>query len=224
MQKLFTSRFGGVSQAPFDSLNLGFHVNDNPLHVEQNRALLKKQLGVSSLVFMNQVHGNEVVVITKGNEAPTCDALICGLSDIGLAVMVADCIPILFHDAVKNVIGVAHAGRCGTALHVGEKTIVKMKEVFGSQVEDIKILMGPSIQKCCYEVGLESTIGLEKYLHVQHEHYFLDLQSANKEDFLSLGILEQNIEISPICTCCDKNYFSYRRDTITGRFCGVITL
>ncbi|MBV5279204.1 MAG: peptidoglycan editing factor PgeF [Campylobacteraceae bacterium] len=224
MQKLFTTRFGGVSQVPFDSLNVGLHVNDNALHVKENRAILKKQLGVSNLVFMNQVHGDEVVVVSKGDEYPSCDALICAQEDIGLVVMVADCIPILFYDRVRHIIGVAHAGRAGSALHVGQKTIAKMQEVFGSKIEDMQVFMGPSIQKCCYEVGIEATVGLEKCLHVKHGRYFLDLQSANKEDFLALGIREEAIEISPICTCCDKDYFSYRRDKTTGRFCGVITL
>lgn len=215
MQAFFTQKEEG---------NLGLHVGDNALHVKKNRESLKKKLGVSKLVFMDQVHGNEVVIIQSGDENPTCDALLCNHKDIGLAVMAADCIPIVLYDLDKSVIGVAHAGRVGTALHVGQKTVEKMVEVFGSKVENIHITMGPCIQVCCYEVGKEATEGLEKCLHVKKDRYFLDLPSFNKEDFLHLGIKAEHIEVSPICTCCDKAYFSYRREGKTGRFCGVVTL
>jgi len=215
MQAFFTQRSDG---------NVGLHVGDNALHVKDNREALKKKLGVSKLVFMAQVHGDEVQVINDGDENPTCDALLCSHKDIGLAVMAADCIPILFQDFDKEVIGVAHAGRIGTALHVGQKTVRKMVEIFGSRMENIHIKMGPCIQKCCYEVGIDATRGLEKGLHVRDERYFLDLPSLNKEDFLHIGIKEENIEISSICTCCDKAYFSYRREGKTGRFCGVVAL
>lgn len=215
MQAFFTQKSDG---------NLGLHVGDNVLHVKKNREALRSKLGVSKLVFMKQVHGNEVAIIQNGDENPTCDALVCNQKDIGLAVMAADCIPILFQDLDKRVVGVAHAGRVGTALHVGQKTVEKMVEAFGSKIENIHISMGPCIQHCCYEVGSEATKGLEKCLHVKNGKYFLDLPSFNKEDFLQLGILEENIQISPICTCCDKAYFSYRREGKTGRFCGVVTL
>lgn len=215
MQAFFTQKEEG---------NLGLHVGDNALHVKKNRESLKKKLGVSKLVFMDQVHGNEVVIIQSGDENPTCDALLCNHTDIGLAVMAADCIPIVLYDLDKSVIGVAHAGRVGTALHVGQKTVEKMVEVFGSKVENIHITMGPCIQVCCYEVGKEATEGLEKCLHVKKDRYFLDLPSFNKEDFLHLGIKAEHIEVSPICTCCDEAYFSYRREGKTGRFCGVVTL
>lgn len=204
--------------------NLGLHVGDNALHVKTNRESLKKKLGVSKLVFMEQVHGNEVVIIQSGDENPTCDALLCNQKDIGLAVMAADCIPILFYDLNKSIIGVAHAGRVGTALHVGQKTVEKMVEVLGSNIENIHISMGPCIQQCCYEVGKEATSGLEKCLHVKNGRYFLDLLSFNKESFLELGIKAEHIEVSSICTCCNHDYFSYRREGKTGRFCGVITL
>lgn len=195
---------------------------DVSLEGERNRQKLREKLGLNALVFMRQVHGNEVVIITKGDEFPTCDAMISSLTGVGLAALAADCIPILFQDKFKGVIGVAHAGRVGTTLHVGQKTVEKMVEVFGSSVDDVEVFMGPSIQKCCYEVGLEVTAGLEEALHVRNGKYFLDLQSINKAELLDIGIQEKNIEVSSVCTCCDKNYFSYRREGKTGRFCGVM--
>lgn len=224
MQHCFTTRFEGVSHAPFDSFNLGLHVNDNALHVNKNREILKETLGVSKLVFMDQVHGDKIVCIETGDEEPTCDAMITNVRGIGLAVMVADCIPILFYDATHEAIGVAHAGRVGTLLQVGQKTALAMGERFGSRMEELKIWMGPSIHSCCYEVGFEATKGFEKSLHVKEDHYFLDLQSYNHAAFVVLGIKPENIDISPVCTCCHTDYFSYRRDKVTGRFAGVIAL
>ena len=224
MQHLFTNRFQGVSEAAFESFNLGLHVNDDALHVNQNRALLKAKLGVSKLVFMHQMHGDHIVAIQTGDEMPECDAMITNQPDIALAVMVADCIPTLYYDERHHAIGVAHAGRAGTLLHVGQKTAQKMAETFSAQLNELRIWMGPSIRSCCYEVGVEATKGLETSLHVKEGKYFLDLQKANVEAFLAMGIKKENINVSEVCTCCDKAYFSYRRDHVTGRFAGVIAL
>ena len=224
MQHLFTTRFEGVSEAPYESFNLGLHVNDDALHVNQNRAILKAKLGVSKLVFMNQVHGDKIVQIQTGDELPECDAMITNQPDIALVVMVADCIPILYYDKRHYAIGVAHAGRAGTRLHVGQKTAQKMAETFGSRLDELTIWMGPSIRSCCYEVGVEATKGFELSLHIKEGKYFLDLQKANFEAFLAMGLKRENVNVSEVCTCCDKTYFSYRRDHVTGRFAGVIGL
>ncbi|MDD2384997.1 MAG: peptidoglycan editing factor PgeF [Sulfurospirillaceae bacterium] len=224
MQYCFTNRFGGISQAPYENFNLGLHVNDNPSHVEHNRRLLKAQCNVPHIMFMNQVHSADVTVISGIMPVPTCDAMITNQKGIALAVMVADCIPILLYDSVNEAIGVVHAGRTGSALHVGTRCIQKMHQVYGTEAKDIKLWMGPSIGGCCYEVGKDVTVGLEDCLHVRENRYFLDLPSFNKADFLALGVKETNIVHSTICTCCNPDYFSYRRDTITGRFVGVIWL
>lgn len=224
MQYRFTTRLGGVSRPPFDSLNLAFHVGDDALHVKKNREFLQEDMGISKLVFMNQVHGDTVVFIKTGDETPTCDAMITDRPDIGLCVMVADCIPILFYDAVHQAIGVAHAGRVGSHLHIGEKCAQAMHKAFGTRMHELRIFMGPSIHACCYEVGSEVIGGFEKFVHIQDEKYFLDLQSYNRDAFLKLGVKPEHIEISQECTCDNEDYFSYRRTKITGRFAGVIAL
>ena len=224
MQYCFTNRFGGVSVAPYESYNFGLHVGDEPAHVYQNRETLKASLGVSKIVFMNQVHGDKIVCIHSGDETPTCDAMITQQRGIALCVMVADCIPILLYDEKSQSIGVAHAGREGSLLHVGQKTAQVMCEHFGAELQSLRIWMGPSIHACCYEVKNDVTQGFEKTLHVREERYFLDLQTYNKEAFLGMGIKEEQLEISPVCTCCDAHYFSYRREKQTGRFVGVICL
>ena len=224
MRYLFSERFGGVSEGAFSSFNLALHVNDNPLHVNANREILRKQMGVHAVVFMEQVHGNHVVRIEEAGKTPTCDAMITNQKGIALAVMVADCIPILFYDAVHEAIGVAHAGREGSRLGIGVKCLEAMEEAFGTRAFEVQIFMGPSIGACCYEVGKEVSEGFEGFLHVKNEHLFLDLKTYNQNAFLKKGVLAENLTLSPRCTCCDSRYFSYRIEKITGRFAGVICL
>ena len=224
MRYFFTDKTGGVSQPPYESLNLGLHVGDDAQRVLRNRMLVQEKIGAKKCVFMNQVHGDEVVIIETGDETPTCDALITHQKGIALAVMVADCMPILLYDDATQVIGVAHAGREGTKLGVAQTCALKMREYFGASFSSLKVMMGPSIHGCCYEVGEEAIVGLERVVELRDGRYFLDLQRFNYEAFLAMGIREENIERSSTCTCCSNTLFSYRREKVTGRFAGVISL
>ena len=139
-------------------------------------------------------------------------------------VMVADCIPILFFDEKKGVIAAVHAGRNSTFLKIAQITATKMLESFDCKASDIKVVMGPSIQKCCYEVSeelikiVESSFGKEFC-----NNRLIDLQGINKMLLENLGIKE--IEISSICTkCSNESYYSFRKNPKTGRFAGIISL
>ena len=228
-----TDRYGGVSQKPYDSLNLALHVGDTLKDVLENRILTsqKYHFNIKNLIYMEQVHGNHITVIDSAmnNKIENCDAMITNERNIPLMVMVADCIPILFYDPVKKVIGVAHAGRNGTFLSIAPKTVLKMQEIYGCQMEDIMIGLGASIQSCCYAVGKDlADIAIknfgEGFIMIEDEKYFLDLQELNRSQLLKVGIKENNIEISSTCTACDENYFSYRREGETGRFAGFIMI
>ena len=204
---------------------MGLHVGDDPAHVLENRDRLRCSLGVSQIVFMSQVHGNEVVYVDETTtQTPNCDALITNQKGIALAVMVADCIPLLFYDKKTQSMGVAHAGREGTRLKIASKTVQSMQAHFGAKIEDIHVYMGPSIQVCCYEVNQEVIKGLEHSMLQKEGKYFLDLPLSNKEELLSIGIKKEHLHTQKTCTCCDENYFSYRREKQTGRFVGVICL
>lgn len=204
---------------------MGLHVGDNPLHVMHNREALRQKTGLNTLVFMDQVHGNRVICVDDTvNAPPQCDAMISNTKGIGLCVMVADCIPLLFYDALTQSIGVAHAGRAGSVLHVSTQTVRAMQETFSTRPEFLHVYMGPSIKACCYEVGLEATKGLQSVMEQRQGRYFLDLRQSNKEELIRLGVQEKNIVDEASCTCCEIGYFSYRRDKVTGRFVGVIGL
>lgn len=228
-----TNRYGGVSSAPYDSFNFALHVGDNPLKVLENRMILaeKSDFLVENLLYMDQTHSDNIAVITDCavNKIEDCDAMITHQKNIPLMVMVADCIPILLYDPVKKVIGVAHAGRNGTFKEIAKKTVLKMKETFDVKVSDLLVYLGPSIHACCYEVGSEiaeiviKNFG-EKYIKIVEQRWFLDLQHMNLDQLMDIGVQKEHIETSLICTCCDKDYFSYRREGVTGRFSGIIKL
>ena len=230
--KLFysiTNRYGGVSPKPYDSLNLALHVKDDPKNVLENRVILaqKHDFILQNLIYMDQTHSSNIIVIkdSSQNKIENCDGLITNIKNIPLMVMVADCIPILFYEPVKNVIAVAHAGRNGTFNEIAKKTIIKMIDEFNCSDSDILVYFGASIHECCHEIGQEiAKVADEKYVSVKDDRWYLDLHSMNFDQLLSVGVLENNIDISKICTCCDKDYFSYRREGVTGRFAGIMKL
>jgi len=208
--------------------NLAYHVGDDKTNVDNNRKNLAKKLGYryKDLVYMNQVHGNNVEIVS--HESPrlidNCDGLITNEMNLPLMVMVADCIPILLYDKEQKVIAALHAGRNSTFQKIVQVALDKMKENFDCKPEDIKAILGPSIQKCCYEVNdellniVETSFGKE-FIDGKN----IDLQGINKAILESNGV--KNIEISSVCTkCSNEPYYSYRLDNKTGRFAGIIKL
>jgi len=228
-----STRVGGFSDAPYNSLNLGFNIGDDNAKVLKNRKLLASTLGLSlnSFVVPEQVHKGNVAVIKieeKGRGAVSyedginaTDAMVTDVPNVCLMVLTADCVPILFFDPVKKVIGVAHAGWKGTVGMIAQNTVRLLQERFNSAPKDIIIGIGPSIGPCCYEVGGDviAKAGNKNIAHRNNKDYF-DLWEANKQQLIQLGILEGNIEVSGICICCNSDmFFSARRDNgKTGRF------
>lgn len=178
------------------------------------------------LCHMQQIHSNIVKVVQDNQVLYKCDGLITNKKNTPLMVMVADCIPILFYDKVKKVIGVAHSGRVGTFENISKNIVESMVKNFDCNPKDIVVTLGPSIQKCCYEVSQEIvTYTKENFGEEFVENRKIDLQGINKKQLLSLGILENNIVISSTCTrCSDEPYFSYRKNNSCGRFAGIIML
>ena len=212
----FSSRFGGVSKAPFDTLNLGFHTGDAAAAVAKNRELLKREIKAGSLVFMEQIHSDYVLEVTSENlsdfakTAPKCDALFTRLLNVGLCVMVADCAPIIVSDEKQGIIAAIHAGRAGVCANIPSKRVREMK----SEPKDLKIIIGAHIKGSCYEIG---DMNLGEFNAYKNGGFF-DITAALRAEINALGAT--NYEISEICSHCDKNYFSYRRDGKTGRFAG----
>jgi YfiH family protein len=212
----FTDRRKGASLGVYDSLNFGFHVGDDPGAVAANRALL------GNTQFMNQVHGNDVVVIDQVlDHEPTCDALITTTAGVSLAVMVADCIPLLLIS--EKVVAAVHVGRAGLVNKVAIKTLEQMRALGAI---DIHAILGPSICGRCYEVPLQ----MQQEVVATHPASLSTTSKGTPALDLPAGLIAELIaqgltyEASPICTQEDPLYYSHRRDNPTGRFAGVVSL
>ena len=219
-QLIFTARAGGTSANEFASLNLGDNVGDSQAAVDENRRVLSDLLSQKRPVFMNQVHGDEVVEIYEENTSLiTADAMITKVVGLPLVVLVADCLPILISST--SVIGAVHAGRRGVLNGIISKTVLAMRTL-GAQ--ELKAKIGPAICKECYEVDIEmyETAVMQKpELATSSGLHKLDLKRAAIFELEASGVDVSDIKI---CTAHDSNYFSYRRDGQTGRSAGVIVL
>ncbi len=216
MPHFFTDRRGGESLGVYESLNLALHVGDDPAVVNANR----KKIG--SAQFMNQVHGDHIEVIDAiSPEIPTCDGLITKTPNLSLAVMVADCIPLLL--VSKEVVGAIHVGRAGLVNRIALKAIDLMRSLGAIEIHAV---LGPSICGSCYEVPFQ----MQQDVIADHPRAFattrkgtpgLDLPKALIADLVAAGV---TYEASTICTFEDELYFSHRRQNPTGRFAGVVSL
>jgi YfiH family protein len=215
-----SDRDGGRSRPPYDGLNLALHVGDDPSAVAANRAEVAAALGVRRIAWMDQVHGTAVAVVGAADELPTADALVTRERGVALAVLVADCTPVLAADPVAGVVGVAHAGRRGVALGVVGAMIAAMREL-GAQ--DVVAHVGPSICGRCYPVP--------RAMRDEVAAAVPDARSTAADGSPSLdigaGVLAQlkaaevRADRSPGCSAEDPALFSYRRDAgRTGRYAG----
>ena len=225
----FTTRNGGISPPPFDSLNVGSHTSDDPLNIRENRRIVYNYLEVEEthVALMEQVHGKNISIVETGGIFPATDGLITSTSGVMLAVIVADCIPLLLFDPVHNVIGALHCGWRSITAGAAEKTLKIMIKEFGTQPENVIAAMGPSAGPCCYETG-EDTAELFRSASVIRRDggIYIDLKVELKNRLLMVGLNSRNIEIFPDCTICnEKLYLSHRRNNVnSGRMMGYIMI
>ena len=226
-----TTRQGGVSVGNYASFNLSPFSGDNPVHLEENHQLLCQKLGIepSKLIIPFQTHGTEIRIIDQAffhgsaDEKTYClngvDALITQLPGVCIGVSTADCVPLIFFDAQKKVVAVAHAGWRGTCARIAEKTLLTMIEKFGCNAADIIVSIGPSISVAVYEVGNEVLKNFEnagfdtgEIFVERNGSVYLDLWEANRQSLLNAGIIPEHIEIAGICSYTEhERFFSARR-------------
>ena len=240
-----TTRSGGFSKGNYKGLNLGFGTGDKPETVLENRYALSESLGIPLdwFVFMHQTHSANIELVNnmqKGSGAysrnsaiENTDALITNHKNICLVVQVADCVPVFLLDTTNSVIAAIHAGWRGTLKEIADLTVKRMMLEYKSNPDEIVACMGPSIGPCSYEVGNEvrqQFIWKRNYyseVFIQDgNRIVLDLWKANKMQLLKVGLKEENIEISNICTYCNHDiFYSSRYDKgETGRFVAGIML
>lgn len=216
-----------VGDEPFGGFNLGGHVGDDPASVQSNRELLARQLGVDreQLLFMGQVHGTTVVEAAGpwSSEVPECDGIVTLATDLALAVLVADCVPVLLHDVAAGVVGAVHAGRPGMTEGIVGKAVGLMREL---GARDVAAVVGPSVCGRCYEVPRELAEAAARTSPVSAARSWtgtpaIDVAAGVVDQLVSEGVA---VEWVPGCTREQEELYSYRRQRQTGRFAGVIVL
>ncbi|MFD5128167.1 peptidoglycan editing factor PgeF [Streptomyces olindensis] len=228
----FTDRWGGVSAAPYEELNLGGAVGDDPDAVRTNRELAAKSLGIEPdrVVWMNQVHGSDVSVVDgpwgSSSDIPSVDAIVTARRGLALAVLTADCVPVLLADPVAGIAAAAHAGRPGMIAGVVPAALRAMTEL-GAEPSRIVARTGPTVCGRCYEVpevmrAEVSAIEPAAYAETSWGTPAVDVSAGVHAQLERLGVRDR--EQSPVCTLESRDHFSYRRDRTTGRLAGYVWL
>jgi len=233
-QACFSSRPGGLSPAPYASLNLGFHVGDDPERVAGNRALLCSSLGIdpASVTSPRQRHTSIISVLENSDEIGAgsigeesvfdpCDGLITSMPGAPLLLHFADCVPVVLTaltEDEKPLVGVVHAGRQGLMDGVVRNAVAALKENHGVVPGSTTAAIGPCIGPCCYEVDEETAVEFVKRFGPKRANgRYLDLGSAVADELADSGVRRVNIDRLEICTSCNDHFYSYRRDGVTGR-------
>jgi YfiH family protein len=231
VRRVVTTRAGGCSAGPFARFNLSTGVGDDPVAVAANRRRLVTELGVRAVVFLEQVHGNRVATIDTppragGPDRPGADASVTALPGVALAVLSADCVPVLLADPASGVVGAVHAGRVGAAAGVLPATVTAMAAI-GARPERIEALLGPAVCGACYEVPAAMRAEVDAVLpgsatRTRRGTAGLDLRAGLHRQLTGLGIAR--IGVDPRCTVEDADLYSHRREGRTGRLAALTWL
>jgi len=244
----FSTRQGGVSLAPYATLNLGASVGDDPAAVEENRRRFFGSFGVESsqVVRVKQVHGDGVLTVTEDlvsrrgfpgvllDERYGYDALVTSLPDLALVVSTADCLPLMIHDPVRGAVAAVHAGWRSTAKRIAARALEAMATAYGTDPKDCRVAIGPGVRGCCYEVGDEVAKAMAVALpaweaHAEGtrpDHWRLDLAGVNRAILEAAGVRARRIADVGLCTACRTDlFFSHRAEKArTGRMMNLILI
>ncbi|MEV6328215.1 peptidoglycan editing factor PgeF [Streptomyces sp. NPDC051909] len=227
----FTDRWGGVSAVPYEELNLGGAVGDEPAAVLANRARAADGLGLdpARVVWMNQVHGADVAVVDgpwSSDEIPSVDAVVTATRGLALAVLTADCVPVLLADPVAGVAAAAHAGRPGMVAGVVPAAVAAMTRL-GADPARITARTGPSVCGRCYEVpeAMRAEVAAVEpaaYAETSWGTPAVDVAAGVHAQLARLGV--RDVSDAGVCTLESRDHYSYRRDRTTGRLAGYVWL
>jgi YfiH family protein len=225
----FSTRLGGESTGPFESLNLGVSAGDDEPTVRRNRARWAAALDFEPpIVALWQIHGDVVhAVDARPTDTLHGDAVVSAAPGLPISVFTADCTPVLLHDPRTGAVGAVHAGWRGTVAHVAVRAVEQMVARFGADPADIVAAIGPAIGPCCFEVGPEVVEaarsapwpGWDDAVVERSPRDHFDLFAANEGQLLAAGLAPAHVFNSRLCTSCRADmFYSYRRDAgRTGR-------
>jgi YfiH family protein len=237
LQHAIFTRLGGRSQGALFSLNVGSLVGDDPATVEANHELICASLDLprAALVTARQVHGGHVAAVGSvdaGSILPSTDALVSDEPGVALLLRFADCVPLVLYDPRRHATGLAHAGWRGMAAGVVPNTVAALHSAFGCRPADLVAGVGPAIGPCCYEVGPDVIVEVERLFGKPTDllcrepdgAVHLDLPGAVRQQLQQSGVVQ--IEDSGLCTSCHSDeFYSHRAEKgHTGRFAAVVAL
>lgn len=228
----FSTRLGGVSEGCLSSMNLSFTRGDDPEKVRENFRRMGMVIGFETkdLVLSDQTHTTNVRLVTEADRGKgfdrerdytDVDGLITDTPGLMLVTIYADCVPLYFVDPVHKAVGLSHSGWKGTVHRMGKVTLERMKEAFGTRPEDVQAAIGPSICQDCYEVSEDvAQAFMDEFADSMDEQlvygkdngkYQLNLWRANERILLEAGILQEHLNMTNVCTCCNSELmFSHR--------------
>jgi len=216
----FFDRTGGVSVGTYTTLNLGTRVGDDERAVEENWRRARKLARLETFARLVQVHGSEIRHVTQANvaERPEADGMVTREPEVGLAVLTADCVPVLLADSQAGVVAALHAGWRGTIAGIAERGVEAMLKL-GASTSNIRAALGPSIGQCCFEVDLELAERFGREIPGSEAHTrsgrvgkaYLDLRGIVRNQLVRVGLDSGNVSsVGPCTRCASERYFSRR--------------
>jgi polyphenol oxidase len=230
VRRIVTTRAGGHSRPPYESFNLGDRVGDDPAAVTANRERLARELKLppDHVIWMEQVHGRTATVVAGPRADPleATDAVIATEPGLAVAVLVADCVPILLADPDAGVVAAVHAGRVGSRVGVLPAALAAMRDA-GARLDHVEALLGPAVCGECYEVPAAMQTDVATHLpgsasRTRQGTPGLDLRAGLWQQLADAGVAR--IGVDPRCTVEDRTLFSHRRDGKTGRLAAITWL
>jgi hypothetical protein len=220
------SRHGGVSEAPYHSRNVGLQVGDGEALVLRNRELIREKLGLERLVSARQVHGECVLAVERMPEEDVehagYDALMTNIAGLGLMIQQADCQAVMLYDPEHGAVANIHSGWRGSVANIIAKTVAAMTAAYGTSPASLCAAVSPSLGPCCGEFVNYRRELPESFHGYQVRPNHFDFWAISRDQLRDCGVRSEQIEIAGSCTACGGDYFSYRRDGVTGRFASVI--
>jgi YfiH family protein len=211
-------RHGGYSEEPFASLNAGGGSGDDAHAIAKNRKKIAHLIGVKTLISANQVHGAEIGLVTEASFEENCDALVTQEKEVALMIKHADCQAAIFYDPVRRVVANVHSGWRGSVQNIYGKTVDFLKKTAGSRPENLLVGISPSLGPECAEFIHFRKELPESFWQFQVRPNYFDFWAISRAQLAAAGILPHHVQVAEMCTFTEKgDFFSYRRDKITGR-------
>ena len=226
----FFTRQGGVSAGAYHSLNVSLAVGDGPEPAAENLRRMRQSLGLTGLAGAAQVHGGRAAVITSPDQAvlsdiPEVDILVTTVPGLGLLIKQADCQAVMFYDPINRVVANVHCGWRGQVRNVLGETVRLLQSRFGTRPADLYAAVGPSLGPCCAEFkNFRREFPPDMWTYQVRPTYF-DLWRLSLDHLAAAGLLPSRLDLAGLCTRCGADeFYSYRRDRVTGRQGAIIAL